>query len=170
MKASQTYTVGSDVSAQQNGVVYANPNTIISISLSGVLNVFDSRESSSSKWRTLHGPTKAITACALSGSTFYAGSFDGTMKTFMVGSEAGEEEGACHEVVGAGHTARIAGLHSDGTGKIWSAGWDDKVACIERQSFEYASASSPLALRLSSDTQIDLVAGQSATSGTRRDA
>ncbi len=134
-KPAQTYSVGTDVSSQQNGIVYANPNTVISVSLSGVINIFDSRESSSSGWRTLHGPTKAITASALSGNTFYAGSFDGTMKSFTVGKEAGEREGTCAEVEGTGHSARVAGMTSDGKGKVWSAGWDDKVACIEGQSF-----------------------------------
>ncbi len=135
LKSIQTYSVGSDVPSQQNGVVYASPNTVISVSLSGVLNIFDSRESSSSKWRTLHGPTKAITASALSDNTFYTGSFDGTMKSFMAGGGAGEKEGICGEVEGTGHSARVAGMSGDGKGKVWSAGWDDTVACIEGQSF-----------------------------------
>jgi WD40 repeat protein len=132
-KSTQTYNVGSDIQSQQNGVVYANPNTIVSVSLSGVLNVFDTRESSGSKWRTLHGPTKAVTASALSESTFYAGSFDGSMKSFSMGS--GEGEGKCSAVGGTGHSGQVSGLVSDGQGKVWSAGWDDKVASIEGDSF-----------------------------------
>jgi len=132
-KSTQTYNVGSDIQSQQNGIVYANPNTIVSVSLSGVLNVFDTRESSSSKWRTLHGPTKAITASTLSETTFYAGSFDGTMKSFSMGS--GEDEGKCSAVGGTGHSGQVSGLVNDGKGKVWSAGWDDKVASIEGDSF-----------------------------------
>jgi hypothetical protein len=134
-KSVQTYNVGSDIPSQQNGIVYANPNTIVSVSLSGVLNVFDTRESSSSKWRTLHGPTKAITASTLADKTFYAGSFDGTMKSFSIGKESGEEEGKCSAVGGTGHSGQVSGLENDGQGKVWSAGWDDKVSSIEGDSF-----------------------------------
>lgn len=132
----QTYNVGSDLSSQQNGVVYANPNTLVSVSLSGVLNVFDTRESSSSKWRTLHGATKAITSSTYSHAdkTFYAGSFDGTMKSFQIGSGV-EDEGKCSPVEGTGHSARVSGLSEDGKGKVWSAAWDDQVSCIEGQAF-----------------------------------
>ena len=131
LQSIQTYSVGSDIPAQQNGIVYANPNTIVSVSLSGVLNLFDPRESASSKWRTLHGPTRAITASALSDRTFYAGSFDGTMKSFLVGEDVGERQGTCAEVQGSGHSAKVIGVAADGKGKVWSAGWDNKVACIE---------------------------------------
>lgn len=144
LKSSQTYNVGSDLSSQQNGIVYANTNTIASVSLSGTINLFDTRESSSTKWRTLHGPTKAITASALSGAnekeqTFYAGSFDGTMKAFSIGESFGEKEGSCTDVEGSGHAARVAAISTDGTGKVWSAGWDDKVALIDGSSFSYVS-------------------------------
>ncbi|ORY22497.1 WD40-repeat-containing domain protein [Naematelia encephala] len=141
LKASQTYTVGSDVPSQQNGVVYAGANTVISISLSGTLNVFDTRESSSTKWRAIHGPTKAITASALSegkDKTFYAGSFDGTMKSFSVGGEA---QGTCADVEGTGHSARVSAISGDGQGNVWSAGWDDKVSSIEGSSFASKSVS-----------------------------
>ncbi|WWD16495.1 hypothetical protein CI109_100921 [Kwoniella shandongensis] len=146
-KSIQSYTVGSDIPSQQNGIVYANPNTLVSISLSGTLNVFDTRESSSTKWRTLQGPTKAVTASAISasddgkGATFYAGSFDGTMKKFDIGETYGEREGQCENVEGTGHSARVVGLSANDKGKVWSAGWDDKVAAIEGESF--ASSSLP---------------------------
>ncbi|ODN76630.1 hypothetical protein L202_05277 [Cryptococcus amylolentus CBS 6039] len=144
LKSAQTYNVGSDVSAQQNGVVYASPNTLVSVSLSGALNVFDTRESSSSKWRILHGPTKAVTASTLTESdeghaTFFAGSFDGSMKKFDIGEGYGEQEGTCGDVEGTGHTARVAALTSDGKGKVWSAGWDDKVSSIENNAFTSTS-------------------------------
>jgi WD40 repeat protein len=134
-QAAQTYTVGSDIPSQQNGVVFANPNTVVSISLSGTLNLFDTRESNTAKWRTLHGPTKAITASVLGGDkekTFYAGSFDGSVKAFDLG---GAEEELCHEVEGAGHTALVSAFTDGGNGKVWSAGWDDKVASIDGKAF-----------------------------------
>ena len=142
MKSAQTYSVGSDVLSQQNGVVYANANLVVSVSLSGVLNLFDTRESSSSKWRTLHGPTKAITASTLGSSekdkTFYAGSFDGAIRGFSV--SGGESDGTCEPVSGTGHSARVAAMATDGQ-KVWSAGWDDKISTIESGSF--ASSSTP---------------------------
>ena len=35
-KAAQTYNVGSDIPSQQNGVVYVNPNSVVSVSLSTI--------------------------------------------------------------------------------------------------------------------------------------
>ena len=114
--------------------MYANPNTLISISLCGTLNVFDTRQSSSTKWRTLIGPSKAITSSILADNhkTFYTGSFDGAVKAFEV---HGNDEGLCHEVEGTGHNALVAGMATDGEGMVWSAAWDDKIACIEAQKF-----------------------------------
>lgn len=135
----QTWALGSDVEAQQNGVVWANANTIASVSLSGTLNVFDVREGKS--WRKLYGPTKAITSSAYAreSQTFYTGSFDGTVKSFALGSSLGSQEGECANVEGAGHTALVAAMASDGAGKVWSAGWDDKVSQISGQAFGAAS-------------------------------
>lgn len=142
-KIAQSYSLGSEVEAQQNGVVYANANTVVSVSGSGDLNVFDTRESSS-KWRNVYGPTKAITAATLAGSgdsqTFYTGSFDGTVKAFSVGSGYGDKEGECVNVGGTGHSSRIVGLASDGKNKVFTAGWDDKIAAIEGDGFSTSSA------------------------------
>ena len=123
LKSVQTYSVGGDVQSQQNGVVYAGPNTLTSVSLSGVLNVFDTRDT---KWRTLHGPTKAITSAVLSDKSFYTGSFDGSVKSF-------KDDGECSSLEN-GHSGRIVAMSSDGK-RAWSTGWDDKVASIEGQSF-----------------------------------
>ncbi|WVO18639.1 hypothetical protein L204_106358 [Cryptococcus depauperatus] len=144
-KPVQTYSVGSEVQSQQVGVVYANPNTLVSISLSGTLNIFDTRESNSTNWRTIHGPTKAITASAIlsdeqsKNATFYAGSFDGTLKQFKVGESYGEKEGTCETVEGVGHSAKVVALSADGRDKVWSAGWDDQVASIQDARFSASS-------------------------------
>lgn len=132
----QTYAIGSEVGDQQNGVVWANPNQIASVSLDGTVNVFDVREGKN--WRKLYGPTKAITSSALaqsSGSqTFYTGSFDGSMKSFALGASLGDRDGECSDVSGAGHTALVSAMAADGD-KVWSAGWDDKVASISGGAF-----------------------------------
>ncbi|WWC68604.1 uncharacterized protein I206_102534 [Kwoniella pini CBS 10737] len=135
-KSTQSYTVGTDVQSQQNGIVYAGPNTLVSISLSGVLNLFDTRESSATKWRKLHGATKAITASVLDEqeTTFYTGSFDGSIKKFSIG----DQEGLCDEIQGTGHSANVVGF-SGSEGKVYSAGWDDKVSTIQGDSFSASS-------------------------------
>lgn len=130
-KIAQTYNVGSSVEDQQNGVVWASPNTIVSVSMNGDLNVFDTRDSKS---RKLYGPTKSITASVLGDKTFYTGSFDGGVKAFAV------DGGECSNVTGAGHSARVAGMAYDGKGKVLSAAWDDKVSTIEGDAFSASSA------------------------------
>ncbi|WVQ79093.1 hypothetical protein IAT38_001187 [Cryptococcus sp. DSM 104549] len=178
-KTTQSYTVGSDIPSQQNGIVFANPNTLVSVSLSGTLNVFDTRESTSTKWRTLEGPTKAVTASALTSdedgknATFFTGSFDGTTKRFDIGESYGEKEGTCSLVEGTGHSARVSGLTADGKGKVWSAGWDDKVASIEGQAFTSSSiptkaqpngvAATPNAVYVATTSGLESHSGGSAT-------
>jgi WD40 repeat protein len=129
---SHKFTVGSDLDSQQNGVVWANPNTIVSASLSGTLNVFDIRENST--WRKLYGPTKAVTSATFEpkSQTFFTGSFDGSMKGFSA-------DGECFDVAG-GHSARISGISYDGQGKVHTAAWDDKVATIDGQKYTYVVA------------------------------
>lgn len=160
----QTYNVGGDVEDQQNGVVWAGPNTIVSVSLSGDLNVFDTRDSKS---RKLYGPTKAVTAATLSDKTFYTGSFDGGVKAFAVNG------GECANVTGAGHTARIVGLAANGKGKTWSAGWDDKVTSIEGDTFAASSiptkaqptavAATPSATYVATSAGLEIAAGGQAS-------
>ena len=125
---SQTFNVGSAVEDQQNGIVWANENTIVSVSLSGTLNLFDPREGS--KWRKLHGPARAITAGALveKDQTFYAGSFDGSIKRLDL------QGGDWEDISGTGHSALISSVVASGD-KVWTAGWDDKATCIESGTF-----------------------------------
>lgn len=166
-QTAQTYNIGGDVEDQQNGVVWAGPNTIVSVSLSGDLNVFDTRDS---KQRKVYGPTKAVTATALSDKTFFTGSFDGGVKAFAL------DGGECSDVTGGGHSARIAGLAFDGKGKIWSAGWDDKVATIEGNAFSASSvptkaqptsvAATPSATYVATPAGLEIVSGgQTSTHG-----
>jgi WD40 repeat protein len=125
--------------------VFATPTTVISISLSGTLNIFDLSASSASEGpsSTLHGATKAITASALVVGKYYAGSFDGTIKAFE------DEKGGCEEVgKGEGHTARVAAIAGDGKGKIWTAGWDDRVLCIENGQFRCVMCSDSVVICL----------------------
>lgn len=161
---STTWTVGADVGDQQNGVVWADPNTVVSVSNSGVLNVFDVREAGS--WRKLYGPTKAITASALADKTFYTGSFDGGVKAFSASGE-------CEDVTGPGHSGQIVGLAPNGKGTTYSAAWDDKIAAIEGDKFTASSvpakaqpagiAATPNGAYVVSDEGLELVSGGSST-------
>lgn len=175
LQVKQSWAVGTDVEAQQNGVVWANPNTIASVSLSGTINVFDVREGQT--WRKLYGPTKAITSSALASGdsqTFYTGSFDGTVKSFALGSSLGAREGECSNINGAGHTALVAAMASDGAGKVWSAGWDDKVSSIAGGAFGATSvptkaqpagvAATPEALYIASPAGLEVTSAGGSTS------
>lgn len=169
-KIAQSYTIGSDVVDQQNGVVYANKDSVVSVSLSGDLNVFDLRESGD-KWRKLYGPTKAITAALGVGKgdnqTFYTGAFNGTMNAFAIGSSYGDREGECTPVAGTGHTGRIVGLASNSKDKVFTTAWDDKVSSIVGGSFSSTSvpmkaqptaiAATPTATYVSSPEGIEIL-------------
>jgi hypothetical protein len=56
------------------------------------------------------------------------------MKSFSIGRDEAEE-GKCTELAGTGHSGQVSGLVSSQDGKVWSVGWDDKVASIEGDSF-----------------------------------
>ena len=161
---STQWAVGDAVEDQQNGVVWADPNTVVSASCNGVLNVFDVREGGS--WKKLYGPTRAVTASALSEKTFYTGSFDGGLKAFS-------DAGACENVEGQGHSGQIVGLAPDGKGTVYSAAWDDKIAAIKGAEFATTSvpakaqpggiAATPNGAYVISDAGLELVSGGSSS-------
>ncbi|KAI5454488.1 WD40 repeat-like protein [Naganishia albida] len=132
-KNTTTFTVGGDVASQQNGNVWASENAVVSLSLDGILNVFDPRDSSS--WRKIHGPTKAVTAATLSAKpepTFFTGSFDGSVRAFDLPSG---EAFAVLEQPGEG---QISGLAADSsTGEIWASTWTDgqSLVRLDKKSF-----------------------------------
>lgn len=125
-KEIQSWTIGSAVEDQQNGIVWVDDNTIASISLSGTINLFDPADKTN--WRKLNGPTKGITAGALVKDSFYAGSLDGSVKRLAL------DTGAWAEVKGQGHSARIASMSASGD-KVVSAAWDDRALTMENGSF-----------------------------------
>lgn len=135
---------------QQVGNTWTGGDAIVSLSMSGDLNVFDKRvgdkpasvlhvrssspsfPSSSPLVVTAHpptqGPQKAITAAvplpaSASTPTFLAGTADGRVLAFA--------EGAYAHVTGAGHAALVAGLAAAPDGTVFSAGFDDTVKEIE---------------------------------------
>ncbi|KAF8186885.1 WD40 repeat-like protein [Mycena galopus ATCC 62051] len=155
-KATTTWTVGSSVNDQQMGNVWSRETDIVSLSLSGDLNVFDSRVGDKPA-RVVTGPQKNITAIAPSGSgTFLAGSSDGRVVEYSTAS------GEAVAVGGDGHTSIIVGLASSSEGKVFSTGWDDRVREIGAASFSAASiatAAQPKAIAAAADGTVFVVEG-----------
>ena len=119
----------SDPSTQQLGVTFLTPQTLASVSLSGALNILDTR--APEKVVSLWGPSKGITAVGLSvdagekEKTFWAGSFDGGVKSV-------KEDGEWENVGGgAGHKGQVVGVAGGAAGSVHTAGWDDCVREIK---------------------------------------
>ncbi|TFL01445.1 WD40-repeat-containing domain protein [Pterulicium gracile] len=120
-----SYSLGSGIHHQQVGAVWSGEADIVSLSMSGDLNVFDKRVADK-PGRVIKGPQKPITSTALpSSSTFLAGTADGRVVAYSV---AGDELSEARHVAGDGHTNYVSGLASAGeAGKAWSIGYDDRV-------------------------------------------
>lgn len=126
-------------SSQQLGVTYLTPSTLASVSLSGVINLLDTRAPDQST--SLYGPTRGITASGLSetgkGKTFWVGSFDGGVKSFVYGKDAIWED-----VAGSGHKGQVVGFAANKKGGVATTAWDDSVKEITPQSgFTYVLSS-----------------------------
>ncbi|KDQ07334.1 hypothetical protein BOTBODRAFT_38865 [Botryobasidium botryosum FD-172 SS1] len=135
-KAVSSWTLGSGVEHQQLGNAWVGQKSIVSLSLSGNLNVFDP-STGDKPTKVIYGTTKAINATALCSKTFFSGSYDGRvaaldLATAVVTLASGE-----------GHTANIVGLASSGD-KVFSTGYDDRVREIEVGKKEFSSVSSPV--------------------------
>ncbi|KAI0002600.1 WD40 repeat-like protein [Russula compacta] len=154
-KATTTYTLGTGLQHQQVGNVWSSPDTIISLSLSGDLNVFD-RRSGEKPVKVLHGPQKAITSAISNpavSETFIVGSADGRALAYNSTGEA-------TLLSGQGHTNLISGLASTPDGRVFSAGYDDRVREVEGSGFTasiFSTGSQPKALATTSDSTIFVV-------------
>ncbi|KZT03823.1 WD40 repeat-like protein [Laetiporus sulphureus 93-53] len=125
-KAITTWSLGSGVNYQQVGNTWTGGDDIVSLSVSGRLNIFDKRISDKPT-RVLYGPQKAITTAvpvpSSPSATFLAGTADGRILSFANSEYA--------PLVGEGHTALVAKLASDFDGNVHSIGFDDCVREIE---------------------------------------
>ncbi|KAJ7634661.1 WD40-repeat-containing domain protein [Roridomyces roridus] len=120
-KATSTWSLGSGVNNQQVGNVWSRETDIVSLSLSGDLNVFDPRVGDKPA-RIVTGPQKPVTAVAPSAAgTFLAATADGRVVEYTTAS------GNTAPLQGVGHTSLIVGLAAGPGGKIFSAGYDDRV-------------------------------------------
>ncbi|PIL23440.1 hypothetical protein GSI_14751 [Ganoderma sinense ZZ0214-1] len=140
-KAQTTWTLGSGVNNQQVGNTWTAGDSIVSLSMSGDLNVFDKRVGDKPA-RVLYGPQKAITSAIKapsSDSTFIVGTADGralahTTEYEYVGGEA--------------HATLVAGLSASPSGIVHSVGLDDRLREIEGSSFtpaQFSTAAQPKA-------------------------
>jgi len=118
------------------------PESIVSLSLSGNLNVFDP-STGDKPTNVIYGTTKAINATALCSKTFFSGSYDGRVAALDLVTAA------ITLASGEGHTANIVGLASSGE-KIFSTGYDDRVREIEVGKKAFTSVSSPTSSQPSS--------------------
>ncbi|KAF9010086.1 WD40 repeat-like protein [Cyathus striatus] len=154
-KAVNTWTVGAGVNYQQVGATWSGEQDIVSLSLFGTLNIFDSRIADKPS-RIFNAPQKAVNAIAqVSSDTFLAGCADGRVLSYST------EESTLLQ--GETHSNYVSGLATSPTdGKIYSIGYDDKVREIEAggQSFVPASVSTssqPKAITVASDSTVFVV-------------
>ncbi|PSR70597.1 hypothetical protein PHLCEN_2v13535 [Hermanssonia centrifuga] len=156
-KAVTTWTLGSGVNNQQVGNVWTEGDDIVSLSMSGDLNIFDKRTGDKPA-RVLQGPSKPITAAvqASSSGTFIEGVADGRVLAHS-GSEYSYLDGP-------GHTNLVSGIAVASDGKVFSAGYDDTVREITpdvsgfiippHSQSSFSTASQPKSLAVAGDSTV----------------
>ncbi|KDR80239.1 hypothetical protein GALMADRAFT_242541 [Galerina marginata CBS 339.88] len=137
-KAVTTWTVGSGVNHQQVGNTWSGQNDLVSLSMSGDLNVFDPR-TGDKPVRILNAPQKSVTAITpTSSSTFLVGAADGRVYSYS----ASTQESTSLE--GQSHSNNVSGLVTSSTdGKVYSVGFDDCVREISADGSSFLPASAP---------------------------
>ncbi|KAF9239843.1 WD40-repeat-containing domain protein [Melanogaster broomeanus] len=125
-----TWSFDKGVPNQQVGNVWVNQNEIVSLSLGGDLNVVDVREGNLKLTRVVQAPQKSVSSgCSAApgpSATFFAGSADGRVFQYDTTSEAGATV-----VGGEGHTNLVSAMTASAGGKIYTAGFDDKLREVE---------------------------------------
>ncbi|THH06015.1 hypothetical protein EW145_g4377 [Phellinidium pouzarii] len=116
----QTWAVGTGVPNQQVGNAWGIDGDIVSLSLKGVINVFDKRKGDGPA-RVLVGSQKSITATTLTPSgTFLTGAADGRIIAYDT------TDGTADIVTGAGHNTIVTAMVSVGATTL-SVGFDDTL-------------------------------------------
>ncbi|RDX44431.1 WD40 repeat-like protein [Lentinus brumalis] len=149
-KAQTTWTLGSGVNHQQVGNTWTAGDSIISLSMSGDLNVFDKRVGDKPA-RVLYGPQKSITAALKtpsSASTFIVGTADGRVLSFADDYEY---------IGGDAHASLVAGLGVSPAGTVHSVGFDDRLREIDGNSFTpatFSTGAQPKAVAVGGDSTV----------------
>ncbi|KAJ5533300.1 hypothetical protein N7494_009852 [Penicillium frequentans] len=148
-KSTQSWTLGEEgamaVRDQQVGVVWPpgrSDNLLISLSLSGDLNYLV--EGTPELRQVISGHQKSITSLNQTTldnkETLWTGSFDGRVCSWDVSS------GTAAEIEGESHPGYVAGLTPtpEGSGRIYSVGWDDTIRSIDVAAKTYTGSASKL--------------------------
>jgi len=137
-KAVTSWKVGTGVHHQQVGNTWTAGDDIVSLSMSGDLNVFDKR-SGEKPARVLQGPTKSITSAVPTSQseTFVAGTSEGRVLSFS-GSDYTTVEGP-------GHSSLVSGLGTTSSGDVFSIGYDDTFREVDVKGSNFTQASCPTA-------------------------
>ncbi|KAI0687680.1 WD40 repeat-like protein [Cytidiella melzeri] len=153
-KAITAWTVGSTIESQQVGNVWTDGDDIVSLSMSGDVNVFDKRLGDKPA-RVLKGPSKAITAAVPTQGTgtFIAGVADGRLLSF--------ENSGYEYISGEGHKSLVSGLGVASDGRLYSAAYDDVLREISPESSSFVQASysaegQPRSLAIAGDSTVFL--------------
>lgn len=166
-KSLRTWTVGSGVPYQQVGSVWSGISDLVSLSMSGDLNIFDPRTGDKPA-RILQAPQKAITAASsTSSSTFFAGSADGRVLSYDTDSTSPSD--AVQLVGGTLHTSLVSGMATTRSGKVFTTGYDDQIREIEGSTYTPASIpslSQPKSVAVASDETV-FVAGTTSVEAIR---
>jgi WD40 repeat protein len=126
--------MGTGVDHQQVGNTWVGPEGLVSLSMSGHLNVFDRRVGDKPS-RILYGPTKGITkAVQTSNGTLFVGDSSGRVTSFTPNGDA-------QPLKGDGHAGPVTGL-AVGSSSIFSTGFDDSVREIDLATSGFKGASS----------------------------
>ncbi|KAI0036110.1 WD40 repeat-like protein [Vararia minispora EC-137] len=137
-KTTMTYTLGPGVDHQQVGNVWSAPNTVVSLALSGDLNVFDTRSGDKPTkilYAGVFGSQKSVTAAApLSSDTFLVGTADGRILAY-------EPSGDASYVSGKGHSNLVSSLSATAGDKVFSVGYDDRLLELDAKDFTTQSFS-----------------------------
>ncbi|KAF8155889.1 WD40-repeat-containing domain protein [Crassisporium funariophilum] len=161
-KAVSSWTVGSGVNHQQMGNTWSGQNDLVSLSMSGDLNIFDPRTADKPA-RIFSAPQKSITAITpTSSGTFLTGTADGRVYSHSASTQESESlEGECH----SNNVTGLATSPSDG--KVYSIAFDDRVREIEANGSSFVPASTgtaaqPRSIAIAGDstvfvTEIDTV-------------
>ncbi|KAH9941649.1 WD40 repeat-like protein [Epithele typhae] len=135
-KVKTTWSLGPGVSNQQVGNTWTPGDDIVSLSMSGDLNLFDARAASAAPTRVLHAPQKAVTAGLRA---------PGGSATFVVGTADGRvlaHDGAEYAYAGGeAHASLVAGFAAAPGGTVHSVGVDDKLRELEGTTYTPASLS-----------------------------
>ncbi|KAF9788338.1 WD40 repeat-like protein [Thelephora terrestris] len=145
-----SWSLGTGVDHQQVGGTWTEGDEIVSLSLSSDLNIFDKRVGDKPS-RIIRAPQKAVTAALPTGSgTFLAGTASGKVFSFSATGEA-------FPISGDGHLSLVTSLSSSKDGKVYSAGFDDRLREIDGPTFTPASLttkSQPKSLAVGGDRSV----------------